>query len=110
MARDNDMKEKNVRCSFCNKAQSDVKTLIAGPGVYICNECIALCREIVEEESESLTEKKKTDFASLKKPAEIKALLDEYVIGQDEAKKALSVAVYNHYKRIYSGKDADVEV
>ncbi len=110
MARDGDIKEKSVRCSFCNKAQSDVKTLIAGPGVYICNECIALCREIVEEEGESLSEKNSNDFASLKKPGEIKALLDQYVIGQDEAKKALSVAVYNHYKRIYSGKDADVEV
>ncbi len=110
MARDGDIKEKSVRCSFCNKAQSDVKTLIAGPGVYICNECIALCREIVEEEGESLSKKDSNDFASLKKPGEIKALLDQYVIGQDEAKKALSVAVYNHYKRIYSGKDADVEV
>ena len=109
MARD-DNKEKSVRCSFCNKAQSDVKTLIAGPGVYICDECISLCQTIVNSEGESVKEDKASDFASLKKPAEIKAMLDEYVIGQDEAKKALSVAVYNHYKRIYSGTDNDVEV
>ena len=110
MARDGDIKDKNVRCSFCNKSQNDVKTLIAGPGVYICNECVALCREIVEEETDKKAGKSENDFASLKKPSEIKALLDEYVIGQDEAKKALSVAVYNHYKRIYSGKDSPVEV
>ena len=110
MARDSDNKEKSVRCSFCNKAQSDVKTLIAGPGVYICDECINLCQTIVNSEGDALKEDKAKSFASLKKPAEIKALLDEYVIGQDEAKKALSVAVYNHYKRIYSGKDNDVEV
>ncbi len=110
MARDGDNKEKSVRCSFCNKAQSDVKTLIAGPGVYICDECISLCQTIVNSEGDAVKENKASDFASLKKPAEIKALLDEYVIGQDEAKKALSVAVYNHYKRIYSGADNDVEV
>ncbi len=110
MARDGDIKEKNVRCSFCNKSQNDVKTLIAGPGVYICNECVALCREIVEDESDKKAGKNENDFASLKKPGEIKALLDEYVIGQDEAKKALSVAVYNHYKRIYSGKESPVEI
>ncbi len=110
MARDGDNKEKTIRCSFCNKAQSEVKTLIAGPGVYICDECIDLCRSIVEEESEKNTHKDDSDFALLKKPHEIKALLDEYVIGQEEAKKTLSVAVYNHYKRIYSGKTGDVEV
>ncbi len=111
MARDGDNKEKTIRCSFCNKAQSEVKTLIAGPGVYICNECIDLCNTIVEEElGQSEKEDKGSDFALLKKPHEIKALLDEYVIGQEEAKKTLSVAVYNHYKRIYSGKKGDVEV
>ena len=111
MARDGDNKEKTIRCSFCNKAQSEVKTLIAGPGVYICDECIDLCRSIVEEESGKETkDDKSSDFALLKKPHEIKALLDEYVIGQEEAKKTLSVAVYNHYKRIYSGKKGDVEV
>ncbi len=110
MARDGGNKEKTVRCSFCNKTQSEVKTLVAGPGVFICDECIDLCQTIVG--SEAATEKKDTasDFASLKKPAEIKALLDEYVIGQEEAKKALSVAVYNHYKRIYTQKDNDVEI
>jgi len=110
MARDGSNKEKSVRCSFCNKAQGEVRTLVAGPGVYICDECIGLCQTIVANENCGDTRDKATDFASLKKPAEIKALLDEYVIGQDEAKKALSVAVYNHYKRIYSGTDNDVEV
>ncbi len=110
MARDSDNKEKTVRCSFCNKAQNEVKTLIAGPGVYICDECIELCNSIVEEDQEKKASSKESDFAQLKKPHEIKALLDEYVVGQDEAKKTLSVAVYNHYKRIYSGKKGDVEV
>ena len=110
MARDGSNKEKSVRCSFCNKAQSEVRTLVAGPGVYICDECISLCQTIVTSEAGDNRKEKDTDFTSLKKPAEIKALLDEYVIGQDEAKKALSVAVYNHYKRIYSGTDNDVEV
>ncbi len=112
MARDGDNKEKTVRCSFCNKAQSEVRTLIAGPGVYICDECVDLCRTIVGDESGKKQEedKNRDDFAALKKPDEIKALLDEYVIGQDEAKKALSVAVYNHYKRIYAAKGSDVEI
>lgn len=110
MARDSSNKEKSVRCSFCNKAQGEVRTLVAGPGVYICDECISLCQTIVTSEVGESEKDKATDFAALKKPAEIKALLDEYVIGQDEAKKALSVAVYNHYKRIYSGTDNDVEV
>lgn len=110
MARDGSNKEKSVRCSFCNKPQEDVRTLVAGPGVYICDECIALCQTIVANENVADNGNRETDFAALKKPAEIKALLDEYVIGQDEAKKALSVAVYNHYKRIYSGTDNDVEV
>ncbi len=110
MARDGSNKEKSVRCSFCNKAQGEVRTLVAGPGVYICDECISLCQTIVTSEAADDGKDKAADFASLKKPAEIKALLDEYVIGQDEAKKALSVAVYNHYKRIYSGTDNDVEV
>lgn len=109
MARDGDIKDKTIRCSFCNKSQNDVKSLIAGPGVYICDQCIELCRSIMEEDQ---GEKKEGDFdfAALQKPHEIKAQLDEYVIGQDEAKKALSVAVYNHYKRIYTGKNSDVEI
>ncbi|MCC8067964.1 MAG: ATP-dependent Clp protease ATP-binding subunit ClpX [Clostridiales bacterium] len=99
-----------VRCSFCNKTEDQVRKLIAGPnGVYICEECIDICAEIVEEE---LAEEEfgDADGINLLKPAEIKAFLDEYVIGQDAAKKALSVAVYNHYKRITSGKYLDVEV
>src|SRR5213594_1845754 len=86
-----------LKCSFCGKSQKQVKKLIAGPGVYICDECIDLCNEIIEEE--------------LPKPQEIYAFLDEYVVGQDSAKKILSVAVYNHYKRIQVGaKDGDVEL
>ena len=94
MARDGSNKEKSVRCSFCNKAQSEVRTLVAGPGVYICDECIELCQKIVNEEANADEPARgDQDLASLKKPHEIKALLDEYVIGQDDAKKSLAVAV-----------------
>ena len=101
-----------LKCSFCGKSQKQVRKLIAGPGVYICDECIELCNEIIEEE---LGEVAKTfEDIDLPKPREIKGFLDEYVIGQDQAKKALSVAVYNHYKRLRSrgtltaaGKDHD---
>ena len=111
MARDDDNKEKPVRCSFCNKAQNDVTTLIAGPGVYICDECVELCQSIINEDPAARKHgKHEKDFDSLPKPHEIKAKLDEYVIGQDEAKKALSVAVYNHYKRIYSKSNREVEI
>ena len=110
MARDGDIKDKSVRCSFCGKLQSDVKSLIAGPGVYICDQCVALCEDIIADMDEEKTKESDLDFTSLKKPQEIKAKLDEYVIGQEEAKKALSVAVYNHYKRIYTGSKGDVEV
>ena len=110
MARDGDIKDKSVRCSFCGKAQNDVKSLIAGPGVYICDQCIELCQGIIEDMDEERAAESELDFTSLKKPQEIKAKLDEYVIGQEEAKKALSVAVYNHYKRIYTGNKGDVEV
>lgn len=111
MARDDDNKEKPVRCSFCNKAQNDVTTLIAGPGVYICDECVELCQSIIAEEPNARKSKNsRQDFESLPKPHEIKSRLDEYVIGQDEAKRALSVAVYNHYKRIYSKSNKDVEI
>lgn len=111
MARDGDIKDKNIRCSFCGKPQNEVQSLIAGPGVYICDQCIDLCQSIVDEMADEKDEKEnKLDFSSLKKPHEIKALLDEYVIGQDEAKKALSVAVYNHYKRIYTGNKGNVEI
>ena len=102
-----------VRCSFCNKTQNQVRKLIAGPnGAYICDECIDVCTEILEEEFEFGDERQWNPFAdiNLLKPKEIKEFLDEYVIGQDEAKKVLSVAVYNHYKRIMAGRDLGVEL
>ncbi|NLK96576.1 ATP-dependent Clp protease ATP-binding subunit ClpX [Defluviitalea saccharophila] len=92
--------KKQLKCSFCGKNQEQVRRLIAGPGVYICDECIELCSEIIEEEFDELPEN--SEVSKVPKPKEIKAVLDEYVIGQDKAKKALAVAVYNHYKRIYS--------
>ena len=110
MARDGDIKDKSIRCSFCGKTQNDVKSLIAGPGVYICDQCVELCEGIIADMAEEKAGENELDFTSLKKPQEIKAKLDEYVIGQEEAKKALSVAVYNHYKRIYTGNKGDVEV
>lgn len=102
-----------VRCSFCNKTQSQVRKLIAGPnGTYICDECVDVCAEIIEEEMEFENGGDWNPFSdiNLLKPEEIKAFLDEYVIGQDEAKKVLSVAVYNHYKRIMAEKDMGVEL
>jgi ATP-dependent Clp protease ATP-binding subunit ClpX len=86
-----------LKCSFCGKSQKQVKKLIAGPGVYICDECIDLCNEIIEEE---LAESGEVKWEELPKPMEICAFLDQYVVGQDQAKRALSVAVYNHYKRV----------
>ena len=100
-----------VRCSFCGKAQAQVRKLIAGPsGVYICDECIEVCAEIVDEELEIEAINPVAEEINLLKPEEIKAFLDDYVIGQDEAKKVLSVAVYNHYKRILAGKDLGVDL
>jgi ATP-dependent Clp protease ATP-binding subunit ClpX len=97
-----------LKCSFCGKSQKQVKKLIAGPGVYICDECIDLCNEIIEEEFSSSEE---ISFTELPKPSEINDYLDDYVVGQEEAKKKLSVAVYNHYKRIRSGEiSRDVEL
>jgi ATP-dependent Clp protease ATP-binding subunit ClpX len=96
--------KKQLKCSFCGKTQEQVKRLVAGPGVYICDECIELCNEIIEEE---LNEDVDVDLGSVPKPKEIKAILDQYVIGQEDAKKALAVAVYNHYKRINSGAQTD---
>lgn len=97
----------NIRCSFCNKTQDQVRKLIAGPaGVYICDECVEICSDIVEEEYEEALEEEEFDI-NLLKPVEIKEFLDDYVIGQEEAKKVLSVAVYNHYKRVTAPKDMD---
>jgi len=104
MARVSSKREKKLYCSFCGKSQNEVRKLIAGPSVYICDECIELCNEILAEEYE------KEDIEpgiSLPKPRAIKAFLDEYVIGQEQAKKILSVAVYNHYKRIHTRREID---
>ena len=99
--------KKKLRCSFCNKSQEQVRKLIAGPNVYICDECIEICSEIIQDEFED--ELLDTDI-NLLKPKEIKEFLDDYVIGQESAKKVLSVAVYNHYKRILAERDFDVEL
>jgi len=96
-----------LKCSFCGKSQKQVKKLIAGPGVYICDECIDLCNEIIEEE---LADGAEVDFDELPKPKEIFDFLNEYIVGQDQAKKILSVAVYNHYKRIQYGASPAAEV
>ncbi|SFH90600.1 ATP-dependent Clp protease ATP-binding subunit ClpX [Pseudobutyrivibrio sp. OR37] len=108
MARNDD----KIRCSFCGKTQNQVRKLIAGPnGAFICDECVDICQEIIVEELEDFgpTEEKDSIEINLQKPEDMKAFLDEYVIGQDEAKKVLSVAVYNHYKRIMANPD-DIDV
>ena len=105
MAKSNE--QGKLKCSFCGKPQDQVRKLIAGHGVYICDECINLCSEIIEEEFEMDEE---LDGFNLYKPEQIKDFLDQYVIGQDDAKKALAVAVYNHYKRVSMGKSLDVEL
>ena len=105
--------DEQFRCSFCNKTQSQVRKLIAGPnGTYICDECVEVCSEIIEEECAYEEGRERNVFSdiNLLKPEEIKSFLDEYVIGQDEAKKVLSVAVYNHYKRIMAQRDLGVEL
>lgn len=112
MAIGDETKDRQICCSFCNKPQSQARRLIAGPGVYICDECIELCMSILEDETNLGSRKPnyvETSATELPKPQEIKKLLDDYVIGQEDAKIALSVAVYNHYKRIYFGND-DVEI
>ena len=96
-----------LKCSFCGKSQKQVKKLIAGPGVYICDECIDLCNEIIDEE---LSQPSELGFDELPKPEEINAFLDDYIIGQDQAKRILSVAVYNHYKRVQVGEKNEDEV
>ncbi|MGE5893645.1 MAG: ATP-dependent Clp protease ATP-binding subunit ClpX, partial [bacterium] len=100
--------EQKLKCSFCGKSQDEVKKLIAGPTVYICDECVELCNEIIAEEIYAETEER--GFPKLPVPVEINAFLNEYVIGQERAKKILSVAVHNHYKRIYNPLDRDVEL
>ncbi len=103
--------EERIRCSFCGKSQEQVRKLIAGPnGAYICDVCVDICAEIIEEEFEEEDEEQVEEQINLLKPEELKNFLDEYVIGQDNAKKVLSVAVYNHYKRILAGTDLDVEL
>jgi ATP-dependent Clp protease ATP-binding subunit ClpX len=102
-----------LKCSFCGKTQEQVKRLIAGPGVYICNECVELCLSILEDENVIIHPQMNggdSNSISLSKPKEIKSVMDDYVIGQDEAKVALAVAVYNHYKRIFYGENSDVEL
>ena len=106
MANNNDVRQ--LRCSFCGKTEDQVKKLIEGPGVYICNECVDLCFEIFEDEFyETAPETGNTELESLPKTREIKAFLDDYIVGQESAKKALSVAIYNHYKRIGHNIDND---
>ncbi|MCQ2495686.1 MAG: ATP-dependent Clp protease ATP-binding subunit ClpX [Lachnospiraceae bacterium] len=109
--KNDDRRKQTVRCSFCGKSQDQVKKLFAGPDdIYICDECVEICSEIVEEELYSDDYKPEQAEINLLKPAEIKEYLDQYVIGQEDAKRVLSVAVYNHYKRVLSGKDLDVEL
>jgi ATP-dependent Clp protease ATP-binding subunit ClpX len=109
VANSEDNKGREICCSFCGKPQSEVRRLIAGPGVFICDECVELCMSILNDEKNLSARKEGYEGASteLPKPQEIKKKLDEYVIGQDGAKTALSVAVYNHYKRIFYGKESD---
>lgn len=108
--------DSRLKCSFCGKSQDQVKKLIAGPEVYICDECVELCNQILDEEFFENKDKEggedieaTTEEKPIPKPHEIKAYLDEYIVGQDDAKKVLSVAVYNHYKRLKHNKEADAE-
>ena len=108
-------KDDRIHCSFCGKPESQVRKMISGPnGVFICDECVEICGEIIDEElgidDDFGPKEAELPEINLKKPEELKAFLDQYVIGQDEAKKVLSVAVYNHYKRILSKKETDVEL
>ncbi|MCI8654851.1 MAG: ATP-dependent Clp protease ATP-binding subunit ClpX, partial [Clostridia bacterium] len=112
MARNNDI-PKNVKCSFCGKTQEAVKRIVVGPGVYICDECIELCNNIIETDGYEEENYTIEEMHQIPSPKEIKNILDDYVVGQEDAKKTLSVAVYNHYKRIASNKEIkedDVEI
>ena len=104
------MADKVVRCSFCGKPQESVKRILSGPGVYICNECVDICSSILEEDFYEETEKRNDTPQCLPTPREMKEYMDGYIVGQDQAKIALSVAVFNHYKRIFFGGDSDVEL
>ena len=103
--------DKNIRCSFCGKRQEQVKRMMSGPNnVYICSECVELCNSLIREDLYETENRFAHDPEKLPTPKEIKEYMDNYIIGQEEAKISLSVAVYNHYKRIYFGEDADVEM
>ena len=106
MARNSDQQ---IRCSFCGKRENQATKLIAGPGVYICSDCVHACNDLLREEVEMDTGSA-SGLEKLPAPMEIKAFMDHYIIGQEEAKIALSVAVYNHYKRIFFGSDSEVEL
>jgi len=110
MSRNDEISGREISCTFCGKSQEQVKRLIAGPGVYICNECIELCESILEDESVFKRKPNNETVVNLLKPAEIKRSLDDYIIGQDDAKIALCVAVYNHYKRIFFSNSDDIEI
>ena len=101
--------EQPIRCSFCGKRESQASRLIAGPGVYICSDCVAACSELLREEFR-MEQQGMEAPETLPTPMEMKAFLDNYIVGQEDAKVALSVAVYNHYKRVYFGADSDVEL
>ena len=108
MAKDKEDSKNTLYCSFCGKSQHEVRKLIAGPTVFICDECVELCTDIIHEESRSISVKSETGVPT---PKEINEVLDEYVIGQEYAKRVLSVAVHNHYKRLeHGGKNADIEI
>src|SRR5690349_15492748 len=104
-----DDRRRHTRCSFCGKGQEQVRKLVAGPGVYICDQCIDLCQEVLEEDNRSATQKK-AKGGMIPTPQVIAASLDQYVIGQEHAKKTLAVAVYNHYRRIAHNKEANQDV
>ena len=105
------MSEKSIRCSFCGKRQEQVKRMMSGPNnVYICNECVELCNSLISDDLYETSAPEYHDPEKLPTPKEMKEYMDNYIVGQEEAKISLSVAVYNHYKRIYFGDDSDVEI